>query len=66
MLVHSSDAVLWKYVDDMVGKGLPASVLLQFLLCGAIVGANGLAAFNSAVIAHHFLAIWASGWNCWQ
>jgi lipopolysaccharide export system permease protein len=27
---------LWKYVDDMVGKGLPASVLLQFFYYAAL------------------------------
>lgn len=34
--LHLYDAVLWRYVDEMVGKGLEMTVLAQFFFYSAL------------------------------
>ena len=56
---------LWKYVDEMVGKGLEMNVLAQFFfLFGADAGAGFIAFGYFAGSSYHFLAILESGLNC--
>ncbi len=34
--LHLHDAILWRYVDELVGKGLEMSVLAQFFFYSAL------------------------------
>ena len=50
---------LWKYVDEMVGKGLEMNVLAQFFfLFGADAGAGFIAFGYFAGSSYHFWQFW--------
>lgn len=42
---------LWRFIDDLVGKGLEISVIAELFLCRAHDGAAGIAFVDSAGVA---------------
>lgn len=50
---------LWKYVDEMVGKGLEMNVLAQFFFYSALTLGAGFIAFGYfAGCSYHFWQFW--------